>query len=580
MSDYKTLLSKVLYHRHEIDDSDPIYLPFIRTINDINIIINNKITEIENIIEYRDKVTKITGHPFFHWIIREEQFDKPSKIQTVDLNRQLLAITTGKIQYSHLYAPCDHKPIIKIISNNWIIFGCSQSTDVDIMIIADEKTFEEEYDTSIIMDKYGKDCDINVGLLKDGYISQVKRGIPSLSNNCIMATYHLHKQEHPLLVTHSVELDIENMIHSCIMYILNNREHLMPNYIEVKKNKEVMAQMYNDKIKAAITLLRNITSSYDPDQRSNAEWLDCMKSIIMKILQIYLYNRFGQEAYDKRKLAEITAVHDSRLSLEGLLWHLFRGTRGVYSADILNVLTNEFEEICNSMINFNWHPFPLRMTNPISELDSKVFEAFIKSPSICTKDFIQKFTDIYKSSFGSLFISKSSPMEKFPLWLRPYIEDVDQRSDSWKKLLLYYSCGGKTNTLIQSKKNEPFCETYYNLFRGCLVEAIVCNSNMWTFQKLYTGMLVKEKKEGAIAVSPDLLLLNGEDIIFPLEIKCITGAKNSADYFRAVYLAKKQLKRALDLLENAYKYPIVRQAFLILVYATDELHAECVWLNL
>lgn len=211
-----------------------------------------------------------------------------------------------------------------------------------------------------------------------------------------------------------------------------------------------------------------------------------------------------------------------------------------------------------------WDNFKLNFTNP-TDLDDKLYDEFIKSPHIPTTIFIEGFSKLLEMnghSIGKLFVIKSSTEDKIPKSIIDRCELVDQRSDRWKQLLNYYKCGTNNGVVPFDRTNDVnnigYIKHYYNLVRGCIIELVAINSNFKQIlledddiiDKITVGFLTVEKGvQDSIAIAPDLLLITKNNKIIPVEIKCLHDNSNR-NYKRAIKLATKQTKNAMDILKS------------------------------
>jgi hypothetical protein len=96
------------------------------------------------------------------------------------------------------------------------VFGSLSSIDRDILVFVDtlpeleaSKALGSQLTPSIQAHfKNFKPLNINFGILRDGVIVATLKGIPDETNNAILATYSLHRQPYPLVITHLVERDL------------------------------------------------------------------------------------------------------------------------------------------------------------------------------------------------------------------------------------------------------------------------------------------------------------------------------------------------------------------------------------
>jgi len=113
--------------------------------------------------------------------------------------------------------------------------------------------------------------------------------------------------------------------------------------------------------------------------------------------------------------------------------------------------------------------------------------------------------------------------------------------------------------------DHEFIGYHWNLVRGNICEEIATESLKHLGKPIQVGLLVKEKKEGAEGVAPDLLIRMDDGTIMPVEIKttCTTerveqiGARElsqeSRDVRRELLLARRQLVRPKEILGSLCK---------------------------
>lgn len=523
-------------------------------------------------LEKKEVAERYKHDPFFKWIIKGSSFTTPLTSNLIaNLNNQVTAIEYAKIMHSQIYAPCDDVDMTIYRPESWIRQGCPCSTDVDIVINTKLELFDAVWDISEIQARYpGQILDINFAMIVDGVVKHTKKGVPSVTNNAIYHTYQNFTQYHPNFVQRTVPLDFEAFTRIISLSVLNEMESILPEYCAAhRKDKDFMRSVYNNKNTVVPELIEQITYI------DTVEFRNQIKTIVMKLCQALMYFHSEEEAYDKQALAEKSSV-SLGLSLDGLLFFLFRGTRGSYDSTIMSSMAKMYRTMLNSLFNLEWQPVDLCTTN-CTKIDQKLFDLFMHSPQECTDEFADEFTKLYGESFGDLFVMPSSSPSEIPLYLHPYVEFVDQRSDQWHKLLKFYTCGSNTGVV---PKGKSFIRTYYNLLRGCIAESLASNTVYPGYKRLSVGMLVSEKgREKAIGISPDLLLTD-EKSIYPVEFKCITSAKNTAKHFRAISLARKQLSTALNIILHANPAQ-ERRGLLVVIYADlHGLSAESLWLTL
>jgi len=174
------------------------------------------------------------------------------------------------------------------------IHGSADSTDLDVMYVFDA------------LPSSTKECHLfcsadpnenrNIIVIKDGIVEQCFKGKRDEVNNAILFTYSLHEQEHPLLITRSVERDVFLKDISITRNIMSplTRSHLR------RQMKEALHADWPGRMAAARELdLRTI----DFDHVGNWDRGDLLKSMAFKLGQGIGLHR-GTELYTKAAIAE------------------------------------------------------------------------------------------------------------------------------------------------------------------------------------------------------------------------------------------------------------------------------------
>lgn len=85
------------------------------------------------------------------------------------------------------------------------IHGSKDSIDLDVVYVFDELPSDQECARFCAEDPAENR---NIIVVRDGQIAACYKGFPDENNNALLATYPLHEQEAPLLITHRVPRDI------------------------------------------------------------------------------------------------------------------------------------------------------------------------------------------------------------------------------------------------------------------------------------------------------------------------------------------------------------------------------------
>jgi hypothetical protein len=215
--------------------------------------------------------------------------------------------------------------------------------------------------------------------------------------------------------------------------------------------------------------------------------------------------------------------------------------------------------------------------NP-TELPDETYMEFVKSPISPTAEFVQEFMKLcVDQHINNMFHIKCFNVDKIEC-INDNIINVDQRSDEWKELLKYYTCGNNSgiNSYDASNENMDWVTFYYNLIRGCIVELMVIKNLDFDslfpdkkVTKIMVGLVVEEKnKRNSNAIAPDLLLLLDSDEIVPVEIKCIVGEHiDNSCYRKNIHLATKQLESSVNILKSNI---ICNKGIILLVYVNND----------
>jgi hypothetical protein len=460
------------------------------------------------------------------------------------------------------------------IPEEWSQFGCRDSTDVDIVIfVRRPELLYANYEASYFERLFpGRSIDITVALIRESngawFIKQTTRGVAAITHNIVLSTA---RSRTPL--TSPLELDTRIMVSGISAHFLRFMNVLVPEstFLSERGNRN-RALCAGNKIEYAASVLRTV-KPIDSDA-----WRSEMKAIVMKMLQAELYHHDRSEEYDKCELAAAAAA---KLGLpeSGLLWYLYRGTRGDYHPDLLEELVDRHLLIAREVaVEPVWRDFPMTLDSNPTRLDAELFSMFMKSPVDCTPQFATRFHLIHgerPDSVQNVFSTENSPVEMVPGAMRHFAIDVVQGSREWRELQRRYNAQSVSGG---EPADHPlgYAARHYNMIRGLMLESLAINSIADTveepnagneggathYSKVHVGMLLDRGTEQAI--SPDLLLVSrdhGRVIIY--EFKCIFGAKNSAAYRRGVWMATRQLKRAANMI---LKRGILVRCRLVIVY--------------
>ncbi|AYV76616.1 MAG: hypothetical protein Terrestrivirus9_53, partial [Terrestrivirus sp.] len=464
---------------------------------------------------------------------------------------------------------------IEIIGVN--VFGCPKSRDIDVMVVlssphqvtqmnpgkTNTKIIEEEVKKVLVECGYNlnRKLDINLCYVQDGNIYCMINGGRE-TQNIVFQTYHLHKQLYPCIVNKMIEIDPVDKIVATAKFILD--------YFEVLVGKDIYAQERQNRKDAYTGSWTKITYAIDIMKQSklilyseSTEWLNAMKSLCMKIVQIILAENNVYE-YTKEGLIErfSTLYPDLR---NGIEWCLFYGTRGSYNGETIKLLFSEYTKIAeiHEPIELEWKNIEINLTpNQFGSISTDLISEFLKNPLVPTREFEEGFKLISQEGgtnqvtrINHLFLIPCVGIEFLPPQLLDHVYIVPQRSSEWLNLLKEYICG--TNLGVKQYNGEDWVKTYYNLIRGNIMEMFgIFHTDLSVFfdkpfHRVTIGLLVEKKEISSRGMAPDLLLVSENDVI-PVEIKCLVGRPgNNHDYRRAVHLAKKELTASFNILSIA-----------------------------
>jgi hypothetical protein len=437
-------------------------------------------------------------------------------------------------------------------------YGCPESTDIDVICLVESRKhlkwqinmdqLKEEleklgYDT-------GREIDINLAYVENGIIQELSKGGKE-TQNILFHTYKYHKQSHPCFVKCEVDIELNDKIPVAAKFILDYLEVLIGDeqYGLERENKKKQYSSGQARVDYAVSLMSKIQF------QDTYEWKSAMKSLVMKIIQLILLEG-DQLEYTKRGLAtKYNELYPN--TFKNIIWFFTRGKEGEFSQDVMEKLFAEYSRIVKvHTVELEWKEFNVNQDINPTQLPDETIREFFKSPFTPTPQFVKSFEKIADGnrSINRMFPLKCFGFEDLPENSKDKIIVVDQRTDEWKRLLTYYTCG-RNSGLIEYNGDE-WVAFYYNLIRGAIMEMMIIHTvdfnhiiDLPNLKKAVVGFIVKDKtKEGSIAIAPDLLLYAGLEII-PVEIKCMTGPPiENRDFRRAVKLASMQLHTSVKIL--------------------------------
>jgi len=542
-----------------------VYNTLISAIN----IIDTKISELHE--KYKSVENKFLAAKqddncdLFNWFRNDNMisfYEDLDKNPVVSMNRRVRVMKTlidkGMI-------PDVFQEISKfsgINPENWTVIGCRESSDVDIAIFTFTKTeYNKEYNMGYLQDIFpNKTIDVNIVLVEDGIVSRSLKGDKCMTNNIIFYTSRTPQK----FITRSVDLDLNSMINGLSTFVLREMDHVLPKTIcRNEKNNKAAAFLGHDRVPFANRVLGMI--SIEAKETSQ----DSMKSIVMKLLQILLYNETRSEGYHKSDLA-CMASKIFGFSDEGLLWYLFRGNRGSYIPETFAIILEKYLssiDFPNEKLIETIEIPNLKFDKPkwLTNFDQRLWDAFLQSPRTCTPDFAKLFLKLYGDAPGTLqkiFQRYNDPIpNEFALIAIP----VEQGSDEWKKIQNQYNPGTPN---LPNDHPLGYPGKFYNLIRGCIAEVIASESIVipHDFEEVRFGML---KYENSV-ISPDLVLVSKKDRIMKViiyEFKCIEESVGRANLKRAVGIAELQLSKAKYIIESGLTQKVQIETKIVIVVA-------------
>jgi hypothetical protein len=493
------------------------------------------------------------------------------------------------------------RPILILPINKFNVFGCPNSTDIDIAYVVDDQFLIEtarngfakidfvDLQTKLTALGYinvtPDNLDINLVCIDSrGNLSTALKGSKE-TQNIIYYTFHLHRQMYERLFDRTVTIEMMDKIKATSKCVLDKLEHLLSVY-EYDQEYENRISAYNSG--SRIDYVRNLLlKKYDKFDRdvTTKKYFDAMKTIVMKLIQIVLeYNSIYK--YTKIELAEEIEklIPDSK---DNSMYFLFRGTMGVRNPKFFKTLTMLYSEIVNCVISeFDWHNVPFDTSINATILPDDIITEFFKSPLEPTDEFCKFYEKYFVShSINKMFPIKTMNTDLLTPTFMEHVVMADKRSTEWTELLAFYTCGMNSSYkgLVLDESIHP-AKRYYNLIRCAIVKLTIIQTieleilqkvigeKYIVLGKVVVGLIVEKLgKVGGYGCAPDLLIVvidkeYGKKKVIPVEIKCVPKKFNdSKEIYRAIKLARLQLNTISVILpEEVEKFGI-----LILVTLTD-----------
>ena len=461
------------------------------------------------------------------------------------------------------------KEIIKLKEYN--IFGCPLSTDIDIAFLVDNHDIIEKYrnnqitlDFGDILDKIkiyypNKEFDVNlITLDSQGNLSMAYKGSKE-TQNIIFHTYIYHPQKYQCFFNKQIDIDLNDKIRGLCVFVLDYLKNIIGD--EYKNQREIKKRIYNDpaeRIKYINEILSNMSINIDKS---------IVKSITMKLIQIILLND-DVYAYTKKDMVESIQNYIGTEYINET-WNLL--TRDIYynmsetdrKQELFELLYQKYISIYNDMLNlYQWNEINIDFVickNP-TKLDDIIITEFIKSPLLPSDDFLRISNHIMNDDINKYFILDSYGFEFLPRDLHKYIISEPQRSEKWME---YHTQFNKGKVKIEGDK--------FSMIRGAIGEMFItenCDFNKICKEKVNKCM-IGFIKEGENLCAPDLLLINDEKEIIPVEIKCmpmdVCFDMNNRAFHREFKLARKQINYISEIINNIYEKK-VKKGIIIFAY--------------
>jgi hypothetical protein len=474
---------------------------------------------------------------------------------------------------------------------SFVVFGCKESTDIDVACVVEynskckngrspllkenditrvEKELKDlGYDTS-------RGIDINIISIQNERIKTLTKGSVETAN-MITQTYSGHSQKYSCPKLLFVETSIFDKIRGLSSFFIQNLECLTMNYGEIRDEKK---EIYSNGTYAIINFSRRIYDLIGFDRKDDIYWKCAMKSLVMKYCQLILLIA-KQYEYNKTDLALKTAKILTDVSEDNILFYLFRGNKGEYSADVMLRLHSEYIKILDSIDDEIMELEIEKHTVSVEEFEySGMVEAFLKSPYSVTDEIEKELKTVICAN--NMFILKCFGNRKllFDVIGKTYESNfiwLDQRSEEWLRALTYYQCGDNSKVIPDTP------EAKLNLIRGAITEMIVVkyfdfgSVGLTNIEKYMVGFVVAEQSEKALGCAPDLMILNLDDkSLIPVEIKCLKSGNKNSDYYRGLELAKKQCQSLVDILGGVISKGLV----LLVHYENDSIKIESRFIDL
>lgn len=485
---------------------------------------------------------------------------------------------------------------------NTIIIGCPESTDIDVLVIVDDKYDIENININHIdiitqlektckymLDK-AKKIDINIINIKNKKVTKSQKGSIKTIQGIIYYTQHLHmKKEYMIDINPPDKFKIEDRIIPPINFILFNLDIFCGKDKATElRDKKIFAINSNEKDKVNFIIENNIMDIIIENLINiNDKNKDYIKALFVKLSTIILIdNNLSEntEYYTKKGIAFLlNKIYPDTYDYS--MYYLFRGNIGIFDKDFLKIIFDEYIKYAITYIenfDFVWNKIDIDINTPVKHIDKSIQTLFWKNPMIPTDDFIEYFDKIsLDTNIEKHFIIHSSKEQDYNFDNIPEFKSkssfVNQRSLEWFELRNLYPPSNiiKDNKYTDYPRTENWINKLYHLICGSIGEQYVMFNIDWEkifkgYKFIVTGMLIDYDKK--YSISPDGFLINFEtNDIIPIEIKCIRNEKNlfSKTIMRELKMAKEQLKTIKSIINKCDK------GLIVFMYIIDSYNTFC-----
>ncbi len=492
---------------------------------------------------------------------------------------------------------------------NAIIIGCPESTDIDIIIVVDEKydindiddtnnTNNIKINKSAIIKQLEKKCiytidvnkpiDINIIHIKNKKVIKSQKGSIKTIQGIIYHTQHLHmKQEFFLDIIKPDAFKIEDRIITPINFILYNLDTFCgKNKSTELRDKKIFAINSNEKNKVKFIINNDIMNIILNELTIiNDKNKDYIKALFVKLSTIILINNNlsdNTDYYTKRGIAKLLdTIYPNTYQYS--LYYLFRSNEGIFNKDFLKTIFQEYIYFATTYIenyDFVWNKIDIDTKNPVKDIDMNIQKYFWENINEPTESFIQYFDSIsLDTNIEKHFITKSTNEYQYDFETIPefkkHVNFVDQRSSEWFDLRKIYPPNNviKDNKYTNYPRTENWIKEIYHLIVGSIGEQYVMYNINWNkifdgYEFINVGLIINHDEKYSISPDGFLINFNTKDII-PIEIKCIRNEKNlfSKNTMREIKIAKQQLQTVKKIIN-------CKKGIIVFLYMNHDIEVE------